>query len=730
MVLCVCYLPPENSSRQEDVLCFYDDLLADIYQYQSLGTVCIFGDLNSRCGDLKDYIEGVDVLNERDVIDFQVNKYGHFLVDFLINSNFCMLNGRQNSKNDFTSVSTKGASVVDYCFVSHSELHMFKDFRVYRASELVNLNSDISNFVPTSIPDHSCLTWNIHTGKCMSSYENEETFEQSENNIKFNVSTIPATFGTDPLYINEIHTRVWQLERSLCEQQDIDNAYADLCKIIKKEMLQKLEHKKILNNSNISNKRRRSAKPWWNDNLSMLWNDACIAEKQWLKCKDTGEKKQLRIVYISKRKEFDKTVQKAKRRYWYDMQTNLVKTSEENPQMFWKTIGKVGVAFDKRKQIPMEIVGHNGEIISDRHAVLDRWKTSFSNLYQGGSDDSVNNNLDLDQGTNISEFHDAISVLEIHRAIYKAKREKACGIDGIPSDVFRNDCSVSFLHVLFNTCFMTGVVPTEWGKGIINPIPKSNTSDPRDPLSYRGITLAPSTYKLYCSILNERLDKCFCRDNTLVDEQNGFRTGRSTIDHVSSLTNLIETRIKRKLSTYTAFIDFKKAYDSIDRKLLWQKLIRVGVKGRMLRAVKSLYSSVSVCVRINGFTTDWFDVNVGLRQGCPLSPLLFNCFINDLALKIKAVGKGVPIDDDDDELICIMLYADDVVLIAENERDLQTMLNELSAWCEANHMHVNNYKSKVVHYRHESIPRSFFNFSCCSSNIEIVDKYVYLGLTI
>ena len=125
LVLCVCYLPPENSSRQEDVLSFYDNLLADIYQYQSLDTVCIFGDLNSRCGDLKDYIEGVDVLKERGEIDFQVNKYGHFLVDFLINSNFCMLNGRQNSKNDFTSVSTKGASVVDYCFVSHSEIHYY-----------------------------------------------------------------------------------------------------------------------------------------------------------------------------------------------------------------------------------------------------------------------------------------------------------------------------------------------------------------------------------------------------------------------------------------------------------------------------------------------------------------------------------------------------------------------------------------------------------------------------
>ena len=129
---------------------------------------------------------------------------------------------------------------------------------------------------------------------------------------------------------------------------------------------------------------------------------------------------------------------------------------------------KVGVAFDKRKKILMEIVGNNGEIISDRHAVLDKWKTSFSNLYQRGNDVSVNKNLDLDQVTNISEFNDAISVLEKHMAVFKAKREKACGTDGIPSDVFRNDCSVSFLHVLFNTCFATGVIQTEWGKGIIN----------------------------------------------------------------------------------------------------------------------------------------------------------------------------------------------------------------------------------------------------------------------
>ena len=123
--------------------------------------------------------------------------------------------------------------MVDYCFVSHSDLHLFTDFCVYRTSELINLSKNIGNVVQTSIPDHSCLTWNINTDNCSSSFEIEETLEQSENKIKFNVRNIPVSFGADPSFVNEIHARVLQLERSLCEQQDLENAYTDMCKIIK-----------------------------------------------------------------------------------------------------------------------------------------------------------------------------------------------------------------------------------------------------------------------------------------------------------------------------------------------------------------------------------------------------------------------------------------------------------------------------------------------------------------
>jgi len=182
---------------------------------------------------------------------------------------------------------------------------------------------------------------------------------------------------------------------------------------------------------------------------------------------------------------------------------------------------------------------------------------------------------------------------------------------------FCNRTCVLFLHKLFNRCFSTGLVPDVWNNIIINPIPKSNMSDNRDPLCYRGIALAPAAYKLYCKLLNGRLSQWIDDNNGLADEQNGFRKGRSTVDQIASLTNIIDVREKLRKSTFCGFIDFKKAYDTIDRNLLWGKLTSLGIDTKMCLAIKSLYNGVKCSVRINSFNTDWFSVNCGLKQDIP-----------------------------------------------------------------------------------------------------------------
>ena len=220
-----------------------------------------------------------------------------------------------------------------------------------------------------------------------------------------------------------------------------------------------------------------------------------------------------------------------------------------------------------------------------------------------------------------------------------------------------------------------------------------------------------------------------CTNHKLVDEQNGFRKGKSTTDHISSLVNIIDTRKKLKKSTFCAFIDFKKAYDTINRPMLWKRLTDIGISGKMFQAVKSLYTSVKSCVRVNSYRTEWFDVNCGLRQGCvlTLSPLLFNLFIDDLAVFLKSLDLGVKVAD---ENVCLMLYADDVVLLSESEADLQLLLNALNAWCGRNDMTVNMAKSNVVHFRPNSVSKTDAVFSFGDGLISVADRYTYLGVVL
>ena len=106
-----------------------------------------------------------------------------------------------------------------------------------------------------------------------------------------------------------------------------------------------------------------------------------------------------------------------------------------------------------------------------------------------------------------------------------------------------------------------------------------------------------------------------------------------------------------------------------------------------------MYENVSCCVKVNGFKTNWFEVTTGLKQGCLLSPLLFNMYVNDLVESIKEKSTGVPIGD---ENVCVLMYADDLVLLARNEKDLQNMLDSLHKWCCKWTLSVNSVKSDIV----------------------------------
>jgi len=170
-------------------------------------------------------------------------------------------------------------------------------------------------------------------------------------------------------------------------------------------------------------------------------------------------------------------------------------------------------------------------------------------------------------------------------------------------------------------------------------------------------------------VLNSRLSDYCEKNGILVDEQAGFRRNRSTIDQLFILTEVIKHR--RPKPTYCAFIDVAKAYDKVWREGLWYKLWKAGIRGKIWRVLRNMYRKVESSVLLGDTRTDFFEIDVGLRQGCILSPLLFIIFINDLRDHLDRLGQGVKWGK---RSISILYFADDIVLLSDTKQGLEAMM--------------------------------------------------------
>ncbi|CAG2228238.1 unnamed protein product [Mytilus edulis] len=262
-----------------------------------------FEDFNSRCGDENDYIVGVDDLCPRDVVDFKCNSYSNTFIDFLISVNCCILNGRNFVNNDYTCVSTKGCSVVDYCIVPYDYLHLFSNFAVIRANDLVTLAGyDLSGVDLKLISDHSLIKWNFD----LSSFISVELLKKEELELssfnKYDCKNIPTDFmNTDYIYL-EINSFIEKFDMIKQEQSCVNDIFSSFCKTVEGEMNDKLTCKTVcIGGSSLTNKKHRIKKPWWNDDLNKLWVDMCKAEKTWNKFNNSSRASELKSVYVQKR---------------------------------------------------------------------------------------------------------------------------------------------------------------------------------------------------------------------------------------------------------------------------------------------------------------------------------------------------------------------------------------------------------------------------------------------
>jgi hypothetical protein len=390
--------------------------------------------------------------------------------------------------------------------------------------------------------------------------------------------------------------------------------------------------------------------------------------------------------------------------------------AKENPSAFWK-------AYRKKPETTHTIT--NRQWYTSYKTLLGKVPANDTQPKKEGN--SATTPIDTTNSpAKYAELDLPITENEVKDAIHKLRNNKAAGIDGITAELICDaaDLLLSPLTKAFNHVFFDEY-PAECAVGVIHPIFKAGNIN--EPNNYRGICVGPVIGKLFAMILESRITEWAEEQGIRAKGQAGFRKDYRTSDHIFIMRTMIEKRKKEKGKLYCCFVDFKKAFDSIPRDLLWQELAAKGITGKMLQCIKSIYAHDSARVS-NGIygLTDPFKCEMGVKQGCPLSPLLFGLYIDQIETRIfnmkdhsafpKLAGTQIP----------VLLYADDLALFSHTEEGLQKQIKELDMFCTEYELEVNTKKTKTTIF--ESKKSKCQNFTYKGENIERVESFKYLGI--
>ena len=248
--------------------------------------------------------------------------------------------------------------------------------------------------------------------------------------------------------------------------------------------------------------------------------------------------------------------------------------------------------------------------------------------------------------------------------------------------------------------------------------------DDDDPNNYRAITVTDALSKVLAIMMNERIGKWSTDNNIKAKEQIGFEKKTRPADHLFVLKTLIDSYKAQGKKLYACFVDFQKAFDSVWRLGLIYKLIKYGMNLDMIKLIRNMYDKTSQSLKINQSLTRSFKTYRGVRQGCILSPRLFNLFINDIPTIFNDVTCK-PVTIMNKKISCLM-YADDLVILSETPSGLQTCLQNLHQYTEKWDLKLNTKKTKVMIFQHQG-RKSKDTFLFGNQIIQSTDSYKYLG---
>ena len=735
LFLCLCYIPPQNSTYYTSLAEHPLSVITrEAHLAASHGSILLAGDFNARTGvapDWLDFSELKDVYKylegstnpasfpppppPRKNNDNKLSTLGKHLLEMCRECQLFIVNGRtpSDAAGDLTCFNhnNQGASTVDYFIADPNFFEKdINDMQVLPCPE-TPLGKPLSDHRPLSLVSHlrppSLDPPSLPTKHKHPKHIPRFLYHPNPDNI----DAFAVNIASDPLLSCSHLSSLTTDEASTTFQTRIMHHVA-------------CTHRPI-DTSRPRNPHKHKHQPWFDKECKEMRRRFHASRR----LPHTNLAEQARLEY--------RRLTARKKKLWNEARlAQLLEDARHSPANFWRVFRKKG------KTLKIESAVQWYKYFKQLLAAPNISPTTCSPL------PPIPPDVTARRAAAAGSLNSPFSELEVGSAIQRLRKNKAAGIDGMKAEFLLDaalplpsDCDAATeadsqaepltpgpllppLTLVLNKIFL-GTFPSAWSTQVIQPIFKDG--DVLDCNNYRGISVGPVLAKLYAMVLEARITQWAEEQGVRAESQAGFRPGRRTTDHIFTLQTLFDKTRASKTPLYCCFVDFKKAFDWVPRDLLWQRLSETGIHGTMLAALKSMYQSVRACVATPQGLTDHFECNLGVKQGCPLSPLLFGLYIDGLERLIHTCDgappslHGLPVP--------MLLYADDLLLMSTSPQGLQTYLDNLKTFCDSSQLRVNLTKTQIVISQQspkskQSPPQWHFD----GKRVKVIPQYKYLGL--
>lgn len=414
----------------------------------------------------------------------------------------------------------------------------------------------------------------------------------------------------------------------------------------------------------------------------------------------------------SKRKDLTALNNQIRKSVKEDLENHNIKTIE-NILAETKSTKKIQKELSKGKQWMVALENNRKEIISNRENMSRVATKYFKKLYK-----SNRVTLEIREEGKIAKNLEEVPPImeeEVAFILKKLKSQKTPGPDNISNEVLKagGNILIKELTGLFNLILEQEAIPQQWKTAkIILLYKKGNKYDIEN---YRPISLCSTMSKVFTSILKQRLTKRImeCID----EEQAGFRKGFSTIDQIQTVNQIIEKANEYNFSLYLCFLDFRKAFDGIIHSEIFKALRSIGIEDKYIKIITELYKEMTAYIMTEKEGQS-FDVERGVRQGDPLSPILFVLVLEMVFWRLGWEEVGIEING---KWLSNLRFADDIVLFAKGIEQLEEMIKQLLVMCEEVGLYPNYQKTKLMTNGVKE------EFEINNHKLAYVEEYIYLG---